>query len=112
MPEIRPLVLRALNPNSKPATPNQFGNRRVDAKCPGRDSEIWTTERFPRLTQNRQCTHLSAFGHEVQVVNLRIARLDAHRRRALGMVAFSSLFLLGIALAREFIGQLEHLESS
>src|SRR6516165_8262132 len=28
---------------SKPATPNQFGKRRIDAKCPGRDSEIWTT---------------------------------------------------------------------
>src|SRR6266849_7857021 len=26
---------------SKPATPNQFGKRRIDAKCPGRDSEIW-----------------------------------------------------------------------
>jgi len=36
---------------SKPATPNQFGKRRFDANCPGRDSEIWTTERFPRLTQ-------------------------------------------------------------
>src|SRR4029077_14135515 len=31
---------------SKPATPNQFSKRRIDAKCPGRDSEIWTTERF------------------------------------------------------------------
>src|ERR1700740_93736 len=31
---------------SKPATPNQFGKRRIDAKCPGLDSEIWTTERF------------------------------------------------------------------
>src|SRR5580658_3588138 len=31
---------------SKPATPNQFGKRRIDAKCPGRDSEIWTAERF------------------------------------------------------------------
>jgi hypothetical protein len=31
---------------SKPATPNQFGIRRIDAKCPGRDFEIWTTERF------------------------------------------------------------------
>src|SRR6266699_2799636 len=31
---------------SKPATLNQFGKRRIDAKCPGRDSEIWTTERF------------------------------------------------------------------
>lgn len=38
--------------------------------------------------------------------------VNAHRRRALGVVAFSQLFLLGIALAREFIGQLEHLESS
>src|SRR6266851_4298369 len=27
---------------SKPATPNQFGKRRIDAKCPGRDFEIWT----------------------------------------------------------------------
>src|ERR1700736_6497158 len=27
---------------SKPATPNQFGERRIDAKCPGRDSEIWS----------------------------------------------------------------------
>src|SRR5215831_4348698 len=31
---------------SKPATANQFGKRRIDAKCLGRDSEIWTTERF------------------------------------------------------------------
>src|SRR3954462_63091 len=31
---------------SKPATSNQFGKRRIVAKCPGRDSEIWTTERF------------------------------------------------------------------
>src|SRR5213596_3406992 len=31
---------------SKPATPKQFGKRRIDAKCPGRDSEIWTTGRF------------------------------------------------------------------
>src|SRR5271154_3303261 len=31
---------------SKPATPNQSSKRRIDAKCPGRDSEIWTTERF------------------------------------------------------------------
>src|SRR5205809_1452441 len=31
---------------SKPATPNQFGKRRIDARCSGRDSEIWTTERF------------------------------------------------------------------
>src|SRR5215510_3530208 len=31
---------------SKPATPNQFGKRRIDAECQGRDSEIWTTERF------------------------------------------------------------------
>src|SRR3984893_10798234 len=31
---------------TKPATPNQFGKRRIDARCPGRDSEIWTTERF------------------------------------------------------------------
>src|SRR2546427_8993811 len=44
---------------SKPATPNQFGKRRIDAKCPGRDSEIWTTRTLPQLTQNRQCTHLS-----------------------------------------------------
>src|SRR5216684_2369937 len=38
---------------SKPTTPNQFGNRRIDAKCPGRDSDIWTTEPLPRLTRNR-----------------------------------------------------------
>src|ERR1700723_146947 len=31
---------------SKPATPNQFSKRRLDAKCPGRGSEIWTTESF------------------------------------------------------------------
>jgi hypothetical protein len=36
---------------AKPATPNQFGKRRIDAKRPGRDSEIWTTESLPRLTQ-------------------------------------------------------------
>src|SRR2546421_5986908 len=28
---------------SKPATPKQFGKRRIDAKCPSRDSEIWVT---------------------------------------------------------------------
>jgi hypothetical protein len=27
-------------------TPNQFGKRRIAAKRPGRDSEIWTTEHF------------------------------------------------------------------
>src|SRR6266851_540370 len=27
---------------SNPATPNQFGKRRIDAKCPSRDSEIWS----------------------------------------------------------------------
>src|SRR4029077_15643984 len=31
---------------TKPATPNQYGKRRIDARCPGRDAEIWTTERF------------------------------------------------------------------
>src|SRR5882757_2887842 len=31
---------------SKPTTPNQFGKRRIDAKCPGRGSEIWATERL------------------------------------------------------------------
>src|SRR5882724_524064 len=31
---------------SKLATPNQFGKRQIDANCPGRDSEIWITERF------------------------------------------------------------------
>src|ERR1700678_2529767 len=31
---------------SKATTPDQFGKRRIDAKCPGRDSEIWATERF------------------------------------------------------------------
>src|SRR5437879_3096570 len=46
---------------SKPATRNQFGNQRDDGSMQnagGRDSEIWTTERLPRLTQNRECTHL------------------------------------------------------
>src|SRR5438552_9270476 len=43
---------------SKPATPNQFGKRRIDAKCPGRDSEIWTTERFLGYSKS-PCTHLS-----------------------------------------------------
>src|SRR5258707_7804780 len=32
---------------SKTASPNQFGKRRIDAKGPGRDSEISTRERFP-----------------------------------------------------------------
>ena len=40
------------------------------------------------------------------------AGLDGQRISALGVVAFSQLFPLGIALAREFIGQLENLESS
>src|ERR1700683_5653718 len=31
---------------SKPATPNQFGKRRIAAKGPDRDSEIRTTERL------------------------------------------------------------------
>lgn len=38
--------------------------------------------------------------------------VNAQRRRALRVVAICQLFLLGIALAREFIGQLERLESS
>src|SRR3984893_15236859 len=37
---------------SKPATPNQFSKRRIGAKCPGRDSDIWATESLRRLTQN------------------------------------------------------------
>src|SRR6266851_3545642 len=44
--------------SSKPATPNQFGKRRIDAKCPGRDSEIWTTERF-LAKGGLRCRHLS-----------------------------------------------------
>ncbi len=51
-------------------------------------------------------------GLEVHVVGLRIAGPDGQRRAALGVVVFSQLFLLGIALAREFIGQLKRLESS
>jgi hypothetical protein len=43
---------------------------------------------------------------------MRIAGPDGRRRAPLGAVAFSQLFLLGIALAREFIGQLKLLESS
>src|SRR6202047_1188996 len=39
-------TLRHEDDFSNPATPNQFGKRRIDAKCPGRDSEIWATERF------------------------------------------------------------------
>src|ERR1700732_1100078 len=39
-------MLRHEDDFSNPATPNQFGKRRIDAKCPGRDSEIWATERF------------------------------------------------------------------
>jgi hypothetical protein len=31
---------------SKPATPNQFSELRIDAKCPDCDSETWTTGRF------------------------------------------------------------------
>jgi hypothetical protein len=27
---------------SKPAAPNQFGKRRIDAKCPGSDSNVVT----------------------------------------------------------------------
>src|SRR5216684_1994003 len=43
---------------SKPATPNQYGKRRIDAKCPGRDSEIWTTERL-LAKGGLRCRHLS-----------------------------------------------------
>src|SRR5215469_18963956 len=57
------------NDLSKPATPNQFGKRWINAKCPGRDSEIWTNRTLPRLTQNRQCTHLSF----VQAQHYRVA---------------------------------------
>jgi hypothetical protein len=39
-------------------------------------------------------------------------RPDGQRRADSGLVAFSQLFLLGIAVSREFIGQLKHLESS
>jgi hypothetical protein len=41
---------------AKPATRNQFGKRRIDAKCPGRDTNTWTTESLPRLAQIRQRT--------------------------------------------------------
>ena len=51
-------------------------------------------------------------GREVHIVAVRIAAPDGLRRAALGVVAFSQLFLLGIALAREFIGQLKRVESS
>jgi len=54
---------------SKPTTPNQFRKRRIDAKCPRRDSDIWTTESLSRLTQNRQCTHVSS----VQAQHYRVA---------------------------------------
>src|SRR5271155_5404325 len=39
---------------SKPATPNQFSKRRAAAKCPARESEIWTTERFLGWTMTRK----------------------------------------------------------
>ena len=39
-------------------------------------------------------------------------RPDGQRRADSGLVAFSQLFLLGIAVSREFIGQLKRLESS
>src|SRR6266404_2502130 len=32
------------NDRSKHVIPNQFGKRRIDAKCPGRDSDDWTTD--------------------------------------------------------------------
>src|SRR5882672_8230159 len=58
------------------------------------DSEIWTTERLPRLTQNRQCTHLSfvqaqhyrvalesrairKLNHKSEMVRNRLRRLEA-----------------------------------
>jgi NAD(P)-dependent dehydrogenase (short-subunit alcohol dehydrogenase family) len=34
---------------SNPATPNQFGKRRIDAKCPSRDSEICSNRTASRL---------------------------------------------------------------
>src|SRR5882672_12950979 len=61
------------------------------------DSEIWTTERLPRLTQNRQCTHLSLvqaqhyrvalesrairnLNHKSETVRIRLRGLDAFMR--------------------------------
>src|SRR5271167_944437 len=35
---------------SKPATPNQLGKRRIDAKCPGRDSDI--SSRWGKISQS------------------------------------------------------------
>jgi hypothetical protein len=42
---------------SKPATPNQFGKRRIDAQCPGRDSEIWTTAGWFASSSLRRSAH-------------------------------------------------------
>src|SRR5580658_11241853 len=54
---------------SKPATPNQFSKRRIHAKWPGRDSDNLDNRTLPRLTQNRECTHVSF----VQAQHYRIA---------------------------------------
>src|ERR1700730_10240121 len=45
---------------SKPATPNQFGKRRIDAKCPGRDSEIWSN-RTASLVDAKSPIHSRSF---------------------------------------------------
>src|SRR6266850_7143794 len=71
--------------------------RQIEAKCPGRDSETWTTERLPRLTQNRQCTDLSfvqaqhyrdalesrairKLNHKSEMVRIRLRGLEAFMR--------------------------------
>ena len=90
---------------------------------PARPSRLWINS-SSKNGFHRAVRHLSkrrtvpvisvreCLGREVHVAALRIAAADGQRRAALGVVAFSQLFLLGIALAREFIGQLKRLESS
>src|SRR5215217_1073837 len=45
---------------SKPATPNQFGKRRIEPKCPARDSEIWRTEPL-----NGSCSEFNRLARKV-----------------------------------------------
>ena len=70
--------------------------RQIEAKCPGRDS-VLDNRTLPRLTQNRQCTHLSfvqaqhyrdalesrairKLNHKSETVRIRLRRLEEFMR--------------------------------
>src|SRR5438132_5990535 len=48
---------------SKPATPNQFGKRRIDAKCPGR--ELNSGQQNASSVDSKSPIHSSVTGHSL-----------------------------------------------